>query len=890
MIEIKKISRILKVKFFACALICILINCNTYAQKQFIHIATKANGNCNDNCTLLDIPELNNNPVAIIWATPVSDNGINFNPHPIGVFYFKNKWNIFNLDQTAIAQGSKFNVEYVARPDENHFLYVIKTENLLKAGSTYLRDGTASIDNPKLNNNPNAKFYVFANWNPIGQGGIANRDETKQDYDPATGKWHISNINKKELYERVTYNIIISAAENAVTQDKGNQDVSIKDPKKPADTIVAIDKPKDVNKIIPQKPAEIITPIDKPTDVNKIIPKKPEEKITAIEKPTEQKKIIPKEPVPVRLNGFVDMHTHPMSYLAFGKRLLHGAPDIGLIIPAGTRNCNPLDFRATTINEALGNCSSTHGGWGLNNNCGDHVRAFVLNNLFDDKLDFKLKNDLFNGGNLLGDHEHEGIETNPNFLYWPSQTSKTHQQMWWEWIKRAKEKGNLRVMVALTVNSELLAEVLNGDSPKDDKASADLQIDELKTFVKRQKDWMEIALTPVDLRRIVGEGKLAVIIGMEVDNIGNFNRLGAVVNEATVKAEIQRLYTKGVRYVFPIHLLDNKFGGTAIYSNLFNMATKFSTNSFYKVESSTIKYRLGISPAIGGDFSVIQGIPVTLDAMSGTPYPPAFQGDPFKAGYCPVPILGCWKTFQIVRSLFTPDPAYLIYSAIPGGHVNAKGLTNIGKIAIKEMMKLGMIIDIDHMSDKSQNETLNSAEQFQYPVNIGHNGIRKQTGSERHALEATVERIAKLGGVFGVGTSDSEEHNSDAATFINSFNEVWSVMARNGGIPRVAMGTDVNGMERLPRASKNIPDSAQFYSAHYYADIPDNMEDDFQKCITGNRQWDYTREGVAHYGLMADFIRDVRKRNVSVQQRLMDAAEYFAQMWEKCNTSKVNVQ
>ena len=115
-------------------------------------------------------------------------------------------------------------------------------------------------------------------------------------------------------------------------------------------------------------------------------------------------------------------------------------------------------------------------------------------------------------------------------------------------------------------------------------------------------------------------------------------------------------------------------------------------------------------------------------------------------------------------------------------------------------------------------------------------------------------------------------------------------MSRNGGSPRVAMGTDVNGMERLPRASKNIPDSAQFYSAHYYNDIPDNMEDDFQKCITGNRQWDYTREGVAHYGLMADFIRDVRKRNVSVQQRLMDSAEYFAKMWEKCNTSKVNVQ
>jgi len=32
---------------------------------------------------------------------------------------------------------------------------------------------------------------------------------------------------------------------------------------------------------------------------------------------------------------------------------------------------------------------------------------------------------------------------------------------------------------------------------------------------------------------------------------------------------------------------------------------------------------------------------------------------------------------------------------------NQLGLTDIGKAAIKEMMRLGMIIDVDHMSDHS---------------------------------------------------------------------------------------------------------------------------------------------------------------------------------------------
>lgn len=81
MIETKKINRILKSKFFAGALL-ICLSINSHTQKQFTHTATKANNNCNGNCTLLDIPELNNNPVAIIWVTPILETGINLNPHP----------------------------------------------------------------------------------------------------------------------------------------------------------------------------------------------------------------------------------------------------------------------------------------------------------------------------------------------------------------------------------------------------------------------------------------------------------------------------------------------------------------------------------------------------------------------------------------------------------------------------------------------------------------------------------------------------------------------------------------------------------------------------------------------------------------------------------------
>ena len=75
-------------------------------------------------------------------------------------------------------------------------------------------------------------------------------------------------------------------------------------------------------------------------------------------------------------------------------------------------------------------------------------------------------------------------------------------------------------------------------------------------------------------------------------------------------------------------------------------------------------------------------------------------------------------------------------------------------IAIKEMMKRGMIVDIDHMSNKSAEATLAMAEGFHYPVVSGHTGIRGQGGSnaENSRTRPQLERIAKLHGMFGLGS------------------------------------------------------------------------------------------------------------------------------------------
>jgi hypothetical protein len=86
---------------------------------------------------------------------------------------------------------------------------------------------------------------------------------------------------------------------------------------------------------------------------------------------------------------------------------------------------------------------------------------------------------------------------------------------------------------------------------------------------------------------------------------------------------------------------------------------------------------------------------IVLAGLSGIPFPHATK--------CPIPVLGCVDQFKLLSSLMSPDPQWDMYRSVRGGQQNARGLTPLGEVAIKEMMKLGMIIDIDHMSDLAAN-------------------------------------------------------------------------------------------------------------------------------------------------------------------------------------------
>jgi microsomal dipeptidase-like Zn-dependent dipeptidase len=444
----------------------------------------------------------------------------------------------------------------------------------------------------------------------------------------------------------------------------------------------------------------------------------------------------------------------------------------------------------------------------------------------------------------------------PSFKEWPKWNDITHQKMWVDWIRRSYDGGQ-RVLVALAVNNATLAGIASGpnDGPTDDKASADLQIAEMKKFVARHDDFMEIAYTSADLRRIVAANKLAVVLGAEIDHIGNFNKFPKPLPDAVVGVEIKRLYDEGVRYLFPVHVLDNEFGHTAAYEDLFNYSDKRESGQWWDLVCAKYQDELNydFEPLLGDDipkevkdfFSGVGAIKIKLDLKAPT-YPKCQYGQ-------------------------------------RNGNV---GLTPQGRYAIKEMMKLGMLIDIDHMSQTTVGDTLDLAESIfnKYPLVSGHNNIRSMwppdkaksdqplrrpiAGNENARTEEQLTRLAKLGGMFGLG-SDTAAGDDWAERYVAASYLI--------GPGRVSFGSDLNGLVKgpVPRSSTDL------YTSF------------FPMPRTGDKTWDFRKDGVAHYGMMADFLRYVAKDTkygAYVGSHIMDNAEYFARMWEKAEANSKYVK
>jgi microsomal dipeptidase-like Zn-dependent dipeptidase len=321
---------------------------------------------------------------------------------------------------------------------------------------------------------------------------------------------------------------------------------------------------------------------------------------------------------------------------------------------------------------------------------------------------------------------------------------------------------------------------------------------------------------------VIASGRLAVVLGIEVDNMF-VGRRGSQLTASTLAATVEKYYQAGVRHVFPLHFCDNAFGGAA-----FALPLHWSANN--RVMSAA-------NPLIS--------LPVyrmrTQERGGGYRY--------------------------------------------RGGNCNAQGLTPLGRLLITELMARGMVIDVDHMSARTRADTLDFTACMSYPVVAGHTEFldlsRPELRSERQLRLAEVRRIGETGGAIaplvGQFTVDvAAAERGTAASFLRAYRYVLAETSAQWA----GFGSDFNGFAGLPRPGGSPPAVVRYPFSAPLGGAP------MQRSVMGERTFDINHDGVAHVGMLPDFLALLTAAGLSASEMapLMRSAIGYVELWERARS------
>ena len=185
------------------------------------------------------------------------------------------------------------------------------------------------------------------------------------------------------------------------------------------------------------------------------------------------------------------------------------------------------------------------------------------------------------------------------------------------------------------------------------------------------------------------------------------------------------------------------------------------------------------------------------------------------------------------------------------------GITRMGKQVIKEMNRVGLVVDMSHSADRS---TIEAADLSERPIAITHANPHEWMPALRNKKEDVIRAVTSNGGMLGFSIYPHHLKNKSDCT-LESFCQMIADTAEKYGVEHLGIGTDLCQDQpdsivewmRVGRWTKEIDYGEGSASNAGFPPMPDWFKD--------NRDFDNIEKGLADTGMSADDVSAVMGDN-----------------------------
>ena len=138
---------------------------------------------------------------------------------------------------------------------------------------------------------------------------------------------------------------------------------------------------------------------------------------------------------------------------------------------------------------------------------------------------------------------------------------------------------------------------------------------------------------------------------------------------------------------------------------------------------------------------------------------------------------------------------------LTGSNVTGGGLTDQGRAFVKEAQRLGMLVDVSHISDEGFWDIMKITEA---PIIATHSNSRALCGHSRNLTDDMFKAIAETGGVAGYNMCDG--FTGEDPTIDTVCDHMLRFLELDPTGHSVALGGDLDGVDAMPRGFEGVQD------------------------------------------------------------------------------------